>query len=240
MYAKRVTKRDMLNNIEGPYKSAKVDRSKKATLCVTYEDGTREVWYHRTCVVKHLPNGNTVLNSGGFHTKTTKDRMNDHMPCGYITQRQYEWYYSPYGGEEIPFFDGIEITPDGEVVNRPDTSAEEAALQERKELLARIKKFCNQLKKLTPEEWANLKPDPGDCWVCKGVFGDPQEGHCGHLASHLKENYMHGTLIMNAMHKYDNAMILMHYLQEGAPQCARFADRYARALEKYLRAALVK
>lgn len=38
-------------------------------------------------------NGVIRLNSGGYHTKTTKDRINRYLPRGYrITQEDFEWF----------------------------------------------------------------------------------------------------------------------------------------------------
>lgn len=62
------------------------------TLEVNYEDGKRAIRLHNTDVITF--DGNKItLNSGGWHTRTTMERINRYLPENYrlITQ-SYEWY----------------------------------------------------------------------------------------------------------------------------------------------------
>jgi hypothetical protein len=54
-------------------------------------DGGVGVRLHGTVVVDFLDSGDIVLDSGGFETRTTKDRINRYCPIG-VYQHQYEWF----------------------------------------------------------------------------------------------------------------------------------------------------
>ena len=68
------------------------DRKRKiANNTVEYWQGkTRVIRLHDTDIVKILENGDTVLNSGGWRTVTTKDRMSGHGSR--ISQEKGVWY----------------------------------------------------------------------------------------------------------------------------------------------------
>ncbi len=67
---------------------------------------------HQTDVVIFHEDGTVELNSGGYETVTTKDRINKFSPMG-IYQQQGDWYM--HNGEKTPFRDGIKIK-DGVVI----------------------------------------------------------------------------------------------------------------------------
>jgi len=54
-------------------------------------DGSVSVELHSTKVVVLYPNGLVKLQTGGWMTPTTKDRMNRYSPVR-VTQRKGEWY----------------------------------------------------------------------------------------------------------------------------------------------------
>ena len=48
---------------------------------------------HNTNVVTFYEDGRTLLNSGGWKTVTTKDRMNKYLPVPWkVFQEKFEWY----------------------------------------------------------------------------------------------------------------------------------------------------
>lgn len=48
---------------------------------------------HNTNVVTFYEDGRTLLNSGGWKTVTTKDRMNKYLPTPWkVLQEKFEWY----------------------------------------------------------------------------------------------------------------------------------------------------
>lgn len=74
---------------------------------------------HSTFVVVFEPDGKVTLNSAGWKTVTTQDRINQIIrPMGFvISQKNYEWRLLPWGGSElgwdhvdyIPFEDGMSL-----------------------------------------------------------------------------------------------------------------------------------
>lgn len=69
---------------------------------------------HNTDIVSYREDGIITLNSGGYQTTTTKQRMNQLLPPGYgISQTKFKWYLRTPEGE-VPFVDGMTLTPAGE------------------------------------------------------------------------------------------------------------------------------
>lgn len=80
-------------------------------------DGSYKVRYHATFVVEYNAKTSTyTLNSGGWLTRTTKDRINRKLPVGYyIQQRNFEWYLvTPHGTYD--FKDHMQVNTSKEVV----------------------------------------------------------------------------------------------------------------------------
>jgi hypothetical protein len=59
---------------------------------IEYDDSV-SIDLHGTTVVKFFPNGLVQLNSGGYHTNTTKERINRYSPVG-VYQKNWEWFLS--------------------------------------------------------------------------------------------------------------------------------------------------
>jgi hypothetical protein len=68
---------------------------------------------HATYVVTFRPDGSIVLNSGGWHTVTTKDRLNRIARAhGWsIYAKRFDWFVSAPDGAEFEFEDGFTIPP---------------------------------------------------------------------------------------------------------------------------------
>lgn len=61
---------------------------------------------HSTCILRYKPDGSIVLNAGGWHTYTTKARMNEYLPYGVrIAQEKHQWYVYD-NGNKYPFEEG--------------------------------------------------------------------------------------------------------------------------------------
>lgn len=69
-------------------KQRKIDNN--TTAYIEY-DGSVSVELHSTKVVVLYPNGLVKLNSGGWRTNTTKDRINKYSPVK-VYQRKHVWY----------------------------------------------------------------------------------------------------------------------------------------------------
>ena len=94
------------------------DRSKvkigNNTWAVQCADGIG-IQLHETFVVTFRPDGAMVLHSGGYHTVTTKDRIDQFLYANrglrLCQERGVWWIISPHdpGYERIPFEDGMVV-----------------------------------------------------------------------------------------------------------------------------------
>jgi hypothetical protein len=76
------------------------------TYLVRIDSETIGVKLHNTIVVTIHQDGTYTLDSGGWQTVTTKQRINEYCPVR-VNQRKHQWYV---GDEDIPFKDGIRVT----------------------------------------------------------------------------------------------------------------------------------
>jgi hypothetical protein len=89
------------------------------TVCYFRPNG-EQVWrLHHTDVVVKTAEGFYVLNSGGWKTSTTRDRINTFAPVR-LYQRQHEWYLAGRTDDgaldfdaAIPFVDGMTVNAHG-------------------------------------------------------------------------------------------------------------------------------
>ena len=94
------------------------NRSSRNNTRITVDpDGTRTVRLHRTDIVKVSPNGDIVLNSGGWQTVTTKARINQvasEWELGFVVyQDNFQWWIQPIGAEPRLFSDGARFNLNG-------------------------------------------------------------------------------------------------------------------------------
>ena len=166
------------------------------TVLYTREDGAKVLRYHETDIVVSRNDGTFILDSGGYKTKMTKERINGYIPDQFsLYQGGSLWYLSAPKGKEYVFSDGMIIGPGNRVkTNRKDVARVKRVLK----LLGVYCKKIAELKELP-------QPSAGDCFLClytlEGeVLGDGHRMYDSHhLMLHLKEGYIHGTLLCNAI-----------------------------------------
>lgn len=194
----------LLEGVKGVVKSKTMGCN---TLEINYEDGRRAIRYHNTDVITWHVNGNIELNSGGWRTCTTKLRFNDFSPLRVNTDKGV-WYVYNGGAEPIPYYDGITFNKDLQVVSK----GKAPNFDRIKEIKKQIAKYVKLVDSLNPIPM----PNQGDCWECcfkdsKGrTWGDMKAGQ-DHLLNHLKEDYIFGSIIFNALQErgYPNPALLM-------------------------------
>jgi hypothetical protein len=83
---------------------------KHATTVKTDADGVIRITYWSTPVVT-VDGDYVTLRAGGWHTVTTKARMNQashQFNLGYsVFQKNYEWFVTMPDGDVVPYWDGI-------------------------------------------------------------------------------------------------------------------------------------
>ena len=96
-----MTYAEMLNLVNG-----KTNRTERNIGNNTYAeieyDRSISVSLHGTDVVRFYPNGLVKLNSGGWRTHTTKQRINKYSPVK-IFQKNFEWFLN----DGTPFEDNM-------------------------------------------------------------------------------------------------------------------------------------
>lgn len=190
------------------------------------DDGSIGVRLHQTHVVVAHPDGRIILDSGGWNTPTTRDRITTWSPVR-VSQRKGVAYLD----DGTRFYDGMVVDDDGAVIDRVVDSATEtesdAAITALQDKIRAYAKVCGEQSPM---------PDKGDCWYCS--FMDPDGLENGHLLDHLDEGYVHGSLIVNAMRArgYQDAGIVA-FIQGYAGRDA--AKVIARSVRWYLSRRLV-
>lgn len=79
-----------------------------------YGNQTIAVRLYGTVIVRYMESGVIQLATGGHHTKTTKQRINQLLPPGFsVGQKNYDWFlHTPEG--TYPFVEGMEFFVSGE------------------------------------------------------------------------------------------------------------------------------
>lgn len=78
------------------------------TYAEILHDGSVGIMLHSTYVVKIHEDGTFTLNSGGWQTLTTKDRINQYSPKR-VYQKDFTWYVR-MNGKDYPFIDGMVVS----------------------------------------------------------------------------------------------------------------------------------
>lgn len=207
--AKRETRRGMLAEIERDHGQKPTDVKTVAHNTLYYKLGEREFWrLHQTDILIHDPAKKTwTLSSGGWITNTTKDRINRFGPAR-IGQEKGQWFLlgrTPEGYPDhsvrFPFADGAQVDEQGLPLQAKKL---EAQGKETAKLLKDINGYCRKVAKVIKEKGVP-QPNSGDCWMC--MFSEVKTGKAlgevtgdtEHLLSHIKEGYVHGSLIYRAM-----------------------------------------
>lgn len=77
------------------------------TWLVRWDEDRIDVVFHGTAIIKAFSDGSFILDSGGWRTITTKERINAYAPV-YIYQKKYVWYLS-HQHKDIEFVDGMKL-----------------------------------------------------------------------------------------------------------------------------------
>lgn len=156
------------------------------TLEIEY-NGYKAIRLHNTDIIV-IKDNTYQLFTGGWYTKTTKERINKHSPAN-VYSRKGQWFIG-----DVAFKEGIKIDSYGNVISGGGKNK----TKDIDKLKKRIKKYVEKIKEPLPQ------PNGGDCWFC--LFKDNEGESWGdmakntdHLKQHLKDGYIHGSIICNAL-----------------------------------------
>lgn len=171
--------------------------------------------FHDTDIGVYAPNGDISLFSGGWHTFTTKERLNDIIPNQFrLYQERGIWYIYEYETQTSYIYqDGITFKPNGlggYLVTNAGTNEEEK----------RIKELRKTIHKYVTSYIASLisgkipAPDAGDCWYCMMITENGNTlgesfGDLDHLTSHFEERYYVPSLFYRAIQVFPVSQMSM-------------------------------
>jgi hypothetical protein len=103
---------DILNRLVGT-RGAPGGQGKKIANNTTLRrknDGSIAVRLHETDIITFTKGGKTTLDTGGWASVTTKERMNRYMPGNArIAQKKGQWLITSAQTDETPYVDGMTI-----------------------------------------------------------------------------------------------------------------------------------
>jgi len=218
------TKKESLQNVSDIKKSKRIGNN---TFEVIYNNNDKAIRLHYTNIVTYKNDGRIILNTGKWKTVTTKQRMNASLEKLSIYQKNHIWYVIQNKDYKNPilFYDNMVFDNKGNLLSEKKIDN----TKKNNKLKNQIKKYCNLL-----DNKEMPLPDYGDCWYClmktnnNKTLGDAIENN-QHLMNHIKENYLHGSILINAMREseYNDMQIEFHYQIKNK-------DTFKRALRKYL------
>ncbi len=242
MEHERLTKREVEKELisQPNSESISVRQIGNNTFKVEYSGGKSAIRYHHTDIITYHPNGDIILNTDGWLTSTTKERMGYLNETGYSIQQVNKiWYLvNRLTGQKWTYQDGITIHPNGEV------SENGTDPQKLLKVDKQIKKYIEGYIKALFDSQIS-QPGPGDCWGC--LMKDVKTGKTvmgtDHLLSHFEEKYYVPSLLMNAIEVFPVSIAakssIGYYLKYHDQKCESF-DNIARiqiksSLRRYLR-----
>lgn len=189
------------------------------TLDYTAPDGTRRVRLHDTDVVTFAPNGTITLDTGGWQTVTSKDRMNLVLPDGWSVYAHRGWFVRTPAGD-FSYADGVKFKPDGTPANPARIAAEEKRVKRDKALTAAF------IKHAKAEGWGDPAGDP---WCFSPDVGRET------MIDWLRSKYFTARMMMLALqHAGFSEMGVSMYMSDMARAGNKPSTYMAGKLRKYI------
>jgi len=229
------------------------------TYLVRVDDNTLGVKLHNTIVVYIHRSGNYSLDSGGWRTSTTKDRINNYSPAR-VHANNNIWYVGDHG----VFADGVTVNKTGKPTTKLRNPGEVERKKRRLDKLVReyVKGFAEHVKfnglytgeeAGEPEPWdvvklgprpVPLKPGPGDCFLCQFKPEQGKDLGVDHLLSHMTEEdgpYFVPSLLWNAIADTGNPPYVWSIMAlEAKRGDTRWLERYLTAYFRKRKPALLE
>jgi len=208
---------------------------------------------HQTDIVFYFGNGELIrLNTGGWHTQITKQRLEQFLPAPLaVMSFKGQWRISLVGrhwastkaecADSVVFTDGLDLAwyPEGWRPVNALSAEDEARLDEAKRNLDKeVKRYTTALAKKLPEWRDEIRENSslstsGDPFCCSLGIG---AGDKDHLWTHLRETYVFPTIVIRAFEdssryqggKYTPAQYAVNHLAIG------YEKTVVREVRKYL------
>lgn len=212
--------------------------------------------FHKTDVVLYHSDGTIVLSSGGWHTNSTRARINDWLPRRvFLNNHRGEWWvavgadrWADADNDSRLFVDGITLAPYGEdlfvggtylfvagTFPSPERVVELRAAK--KKLEKDVRGFLAKVPEKLAQWGATIRetgtlPTSADCFYCQGIVTNMDGGKdtgVDHLWAHLREGYLFPSLFILAYQA--KSIPPEHFLRHAA---YGFHERPVKVLREYL------
>lgn len=176
---------------------------------------------HKTDVVTYHADGSIELNTGGWKTSTTKDRINSYAPV-VISQMQSVWYISK-GKARMVFKDGMRITGRGDLEGG-DSIESVKTINEIKRKLKSYSLFLFQ---------SLIAGKMTHCWMCFTASGEDEISKA-HLQTHIDKKEAPTEILLNMQQMFPGMpqtveWFVSEHLQMSSKELeGRFYDGLAR------------
>lgn len=183
------------------------------------------VRFHATNIIVIHKDDSCNLNTGGWQTSTTKNRLNEFSPAN-IFQKNGVWYLATDGSS---FYDGMRIDSYGKPLAKDAKDPDEISAKKRK-----LDKMVSSYIEGFVTDVAGAKSlnecGSGDCWGClmKDVkenrelqpIGERQVMGVSHFFEHFKEKYYVPSIVRNAIleARYNNPGFILGMIKGDAEQ----------------------
>lgn len=195
---------------------------------------------YSTDVVTFRPDGSAVLDTGGWRTVTTKDRINSATTGWNVYSVRGEWRAAcQANGADVPFAEGMTVWPDG----RYDGAGSESDLAQEKKTRRDVAAYAKRFAAMIMSGNVAM-PGGGDCWFCGmqtqtgQTLGESTKDRT-HLLEHIRENYYVPSLAWRAFER--DSIAMRQSLQAklmGKPEhdfrLSYFESRAAKNIRKYI------
>lgn len=201
---------------------SKIERKVAHNTIARIDEDTIIIKYHASDIV-FLTDDSIRLESDGYKTSTTKERLNWYIPKNwYLYQQNHIWYIKHFNADRTWIFkDGLTFY-NLEGTNSWDldlnTCGDPSEIKRIKEIKKRINKYTNKfINQLVSGKMD--KPGAGDCWYCSmqtendGSLGEATNS-IDHLESHFDENYLVPSMLMNAIRFYSMSPVANSILHD--------------------------
>ena len=179
-------------------------------------DALIAVRYHQTDIIAFSKSGLVTLSTGGWHTQSTKQRLEQFLPVPLtVFSFKGQWRIGLGDGQRwattkadcansVVFTDGLTLRRHAdetwEPLNALTVDAEDRLNAAKRDLDKAVKKYCEKLAEKVPE-WSKAVRETralnvaGDPWCCTMGLG---RGDNDHFWQHLKDGYVFPTIVVRA------------------------------------------
>lgn len=161
---------------------------------------------HSTNIVTYKPDGRVVLDTGGWKTKTTRDRINQYSPVK-IHQCKSIWYVG-VGHTSTHLYEDLMWVDQGLNIHAKPIEDANDIVKAKTKLRASAKRYAKDYVDALLEGKIE-EPSGGDCWSCYMKAGDGTRplADASHILSHIEDKYYVPSLVVNAITEFPASMM---------------------------------